>query len=67
MSIGSSGRIVIEVDPELKRALHLALRRKGTNLKVWFVENANEFLNASDPQTELPFAKTELRGTEGTR
>jgi len=44
MSIGSSGRVVIEVEPELKRELHLALRKDGTNLKAWFIESAETFL-----------------------
>ena len=45
MSIGTSGRIVIEVEPELKRELHATLQREGLSLKAWFVENAEEFLS----------------------
>lgn len=44
MSIGNSGRVVIELEPELKRELHTALRKEGTNLKAWFVEHAQAFL-----------------------
>mgnify|MGYP005851547813 CR=1 FL=1 len=44
MSIGSSGRIVIEIEPDLKRELHAALRAEGLNLKTWFIEHAEEFL-----------------------
>lgn len=44
MSIGSSGRIVIEIEPDLKQELHKALRKEGLNLKAWFLENAEEFL-----------------------
>ena len=44
MSIGTSGRIVIEVDPELKQELHTTLRSEGTNLKSWFLEQADLFL-----------------------
>ena len=44
MSIGTSGRIVIEVDPELKQELHTTLRSEGTNLKAWFLEQADSFL-----------------------
>ena len=44
MSIGSSGRIVIEVDPELKQELHTTLRSEGTNLKAWFLQQADSFL-----------------------
>lgn len=64
MPVGSSGRIVIEVDPELKQALHLVLRKNGSNLKEWFVEQASEFLYSSDPQTELPFPSKELERKE---
>ncbi|RLA45221.1 MAG: hypothetical protein DRR42_19605 [Gammaproteobacteria bacterium] len=44
MSIGNSGRIVIEIEPDLKQELHAALKQEGLNLKAWFLENANEFL-----------------------
>jgi hypothetical protein len=44
MSIGNSGRIVIEIEPDLKQELHKALRQEGLNLKAWFLENAEEFL-----------------------
>ena len=44
MSIGTSGRIVIEVDPALKQELHTTLRSEGTNLKAWFLEQADSFL-----------------------
>ena len=45
MSIGESGRVVIEIEPDLKRELHVALRHDGTNLKNWFVEQALSFLS----------------------
>lgn len=45
MSIGSSGRIVIEIEPELKQELHIALRKEGKSLKSWFLENAETFLS----------------------
>jgi len=44
MAIGTSGRIVIEIEPELKRLLHTALQKEGLTLKDWFVENARHFL-----------------------
>ena len=44
MSIGNSGRIIIEIEPDLKQELHAALKQEGLNLKAWFLENANEFL-----------------------
>lgn len=45
MSIGASGRIVIEVSPQLKRELYAALARDGVNLKGWFLRQAEEYLS----------------------
>lgn len=46
MSIGTSGRIVIEVDPTLKRELHAALLMEGLTMKDWFVKQAGEFVES---------------------
>ncbi len=45
MSIGASGRIVIEISPDLKRELYAALARDGVNLKGWFLRQAEEYLS----------------------
>lgn len=45
MSIGASGRIVIEMSPELKRELYAALARDGVNLKGWFLRQVDEYLS----------------------
>ena len=55
MPIGHSGRIVVELDPELKRDLHDALRRRGSNLKSWLVEQAEELLREDSKQQLLQF------------
>ncbi len=39
MAKGNSGRIVVEIDPELKNELYDALGEQGLNLKQWFLEN----------------------------
>jgi len=44
MSIGTSGRIVIEVEPELKRELYAYLTRDGLTLKEWFLQEARTYL-----------------------
>lgn len=44
MAVGQSGRIVIEVDPELKKELYLALSCRGLPLKSWFLEQVMELL-----------------------
>ena len=56
MSIGSSGRIVIEVEPESKRRLYAALARDGLTLKDWFLRSAEHYMNESG-QMPLSFSK----------
>lgn len=45
MAKGTSGRIVIEIDPVLKQELYGALKEEGMNLKEWFLENAQRYLD----------------------
>lgn len=47
MSIGNSGRIVIEVDPHFKRNLYSALAKDGMSLKDWFLREVHVYLSAS--------------------
>ena len=63
MSIGTSGRIVIEVDPELKQELHTTLRSEGTNLKAWFLAQADTFL-AEKGQLRLELVAEAGEGVE---
>lgn len=44
MAIGKSGRIVIEIDPLLKRRLRAALELDDLTLKDWFVDRAIEYI-----------------------
>jgi hypothetical protein len=53
MSKGESGRIVIEVGPDLKRRLYAALAGDGSTLKDWFVEAAKNYI-AEREQPSLP-------------
>lgn len=53
MPVGSSGRVVIEVNPELKHQLHELLRRRGTNLRAWFIDQAIDFIEENSGQLEL--------------
>lgn len=59
MSIGNSGRVVIEMEPELKRQLHAVLRLEGQNLKSWFLENVEKLLEQHSQQQTLPFAENQ--------
>lgn len=45
MPIGDSGRIVIEVEPSLKRKLYSALAADGSTLKAWFIGNVTTYLS----------------------
>ena len=45
MAKGESGRIVIEIDPALKRELYASLSSEGLTLKKWFLTNAEQFLS----------------------
>lgn len=56
MSVGTSGRIVIEVEPEFKRQLYEALEREELTLKEWFLRNAKKFLN-DGVQLSLDFSE----------
>lgn len=47
MSIGTSGRIVIEIEPVLKRQLYASLLTQGMSLKEWFVINADQFVKGN--------------------
>lgn len=53
MAKGSSGRLVIEIDPDLKQELYQALGEEGLNLKQWFLRNVADFLD-NRTQPELP-------------
>jgi hypothetical protein len=46
VAIGDSGRIVLEVDPSLKRRLYSALQLERTSLKDWFIARAAEYVEA---------------------
>lgn len=56
MSIGSSGRIVIEVEPGVKRELHAALAREGSTLKEWFLRSAQSYLSTTSEKRSSPLA-----------
>ncbi|PJB73626.1 MAG: hypothetical protein CO093_00250 [Alphaproteobacteria bacterium CG_4_9_14_3_um_filter_47_13] len=44
MSKGKSGRIVIEVDPALKRKLYSVLAIESSTLKDWFIQTAEDYI-----------------------
>ena len=44
MARGKSGRVVLEIDPELKRQLYATLENKQQTMKDWFVKEAEGFI-----------------------
>lgn len=60
MAVGNSGRIVIEIDKELKKELYKQLLNDNLTLKEWFIRMADSFVQEStQPQLKLLPAKSE--------
>jgi hypothetical protein len=55
MSRGPSGRIVVEVDPALKKRLHAALTLDGITLKDWFRQQAETYLTGHQGLAQEPW------------
>ena len=56
MGIGASGRIVIEIQPDVKQELYEALAEENKSLKKWFLEHVEEYLAANKTQMKLELA-----------
>ena len=65
MSIGNSGRVVIEIEPTLKRHLYSTLAKQGLTLKDWFVSNAEIFVQETR-QMQLLYDETDHSGLPST-
>jgi hypothetical protein len=59
MSRGASGRIVLEIDPQLKSELHAAVALDGRSLKDWFLESARAYVLARGFHRETEGAPSE--------
>lgn len=60
MSRGPSGRIVVEIEPQLKRGLYAELSRNGMTLKDWLVAQAQRYIAESEQPTlfgDSPFPR----------
>lgn len=65
MSIGSSGRVVLEIDPDLKKELYSSLALDGINMKQWFLMKADEYLSDRDQLSlELADSKDKAMGVQ---
>jgi len=59
MARGNSGRIVVEVDVDLKNAMYARLEGDNLKLKAWFIERAKEYLK-SPKQSAVQLRITDL-------
>ena len=55
MARGQSGRIVLEVNPELKNELYSAISKKGMTLKDWFIDTAEQYIKYQVSEKQLKF------------
>lgn len=44
MPRSSTGRVVVDIEPELKKALYVALASENKTLKQWLIDNAKTYL-----------------------
>lgn len=45
MAKGPSGRLVVDIEPTLKRELHAALAGDGTTFKEWVIARIDQYLD----------------------
>lgn len=66
MSIGTSGRIVLEIDPEQKKELYQALKKDDLNMKRWFLKQVDAYLKDQD-QMALDFDSRNDHNYQGSK
>jgi hypothetical protein len=54
MARGSSGRIVLEIDPSTKDRLYLALAKRKLTLKDWFLNQCSVYIQEADQPSLFP-------------
>lgn len=52
MAKGDSGRIVVELDPSVKRRLYSALALENKTLKDWMIERIERYISESPEHTK---------------
>jgi predicted Rossmann fold nucleotide-binding protein DprA/Smf involved in DNA uptake len=60
MAVGRSGRIVVELEPELKRRFYSRLRSEGRDFKGWLLERVQDYLAISRDSEQAPSDLSEL-------
>jgi hypothetical protein len=48
MAVGKSGRIVLEIEPELKQRLYSTLALENKTLKEWFILTASDHIRSQE-------------------
>ncbi len=69
MARGTSGRLVVDIDPELKKQFHAALTIEGTTFKDWLLRHVEAYLKDRNQPSlpgmaELPQCSTEQHPTD---
>ena len=68
MARGESGRIVIEIAPEAKKRLYVALALSGSTLKDWFLKQATAYCEeTSEPSLFNHFPSPQVESTKESR
>jgi hypothetical protein len=57
MAKGTSGRIVVEIEPTLKRRLYSSLAMENLTLKQWFILEAEKYLQRQNETQQKPKAE----------
>lgn len=60
MAIGRSGRIVLEIDPEVKKKIYSILTLESLTLKDWFLIKVREKIEENKDKSYLGNSKDEI-------
>lgn len=63
MARGNSGRIVIEVDPEFKNRVYVALAKRQMTMKEWFVTASKSLIGRERASGAKRKSRTPGRGS----
>lgn len=64
MAVGKSGRVVVDLDPDLKRRLHASLSASGMSMKEWFVLAAERAVGGRDEDEASYFSLAQTSGAK---
>ena len=66
MARGTSGRIVIEIDPETKQELYEQLEKENSNMKAWFLAHVENFLKGKQQLTPVSYTHLDVYKRQGS-